>query len=330
MADSKDIMVYVETADGNPVKVSLEMLSPAKELADVKDGKVIAVVIGNGICDAAQKIAQAGADQVLAVDAPEYEKYNMDAYAGVLTNLVKEFSPEVLFIGGTQDGKDIAPILSSKFEAGCASDVMNIKIDDTGKIAFTCPLYGGAVLEDVEITSSPKIAVLRSGAFQKLEDSTAGEVIKKQVSIPEGCIRADITETVKEIAESINLEEAEVIVSGGRGMGNKEDFALVEELSNLLGGVVGATRPAIEDGWVSKIHQVGQSGKIVAPKLYIACGISGATQHISGIMNSDYIVAINKDEDAPIFEIANVGIVGDVKKVLPVIIEEIKKIKEAQ
>ncbi len=330
MADCKDIMVYVETAEGNPVKVALEMLSPAKELADAKGGKVIAVVIGNNIHDAAQKIAQAGADQVLMIDAPEYEKYNMDVYADVLANLMKEISPEVLFIGGTQDGKDLAPILSSKFEAGCASDVMNIKIDDTGKIVFTCPLYGGTILEDIEITSFPKIAVLRSGAFPKLEDSTTGEIIEKQVSISNDCIHANIVETVKEIAESVNLEEAEVIVSGGRGMGNKDDFKMVEDLSNLLGGVVGATRPAIEEGWISKIHQVGQSGKIVAPKLYIACGISGATQHISGIMNSDYIVAINKDEDAPIFEVANVGIVGDVKKVLPIMIEEIKKIKEAQ
>ena len=143
-------------------------------------------------------------------------------------------------------------------------------------------------------------------------------------------IKAKFTESVKEIAETINLEEAEVIVSGGRGMGSKENFALVDDLAKLLGGVVGATRPAIEDGWVSKIHQVGQSGKIVAPKLYIACGISGATQHVSGIMNSGYIVAINKDEDAPIFDVANVGIVGDVMKVLPVMIEEIKKIKDAQ
>ena len=218
---------------------------------------------------------------------------------------------------------------SAKCNTGCASDVLDIKAED-GEVIYTCPLYGGTVLEDVKIKTTPQIATLRSGAFQKVEDPTEGEVVAKEVKVADDVIKAKITESVKEIAETINLEEAEVIVSGGRGMGSKENFALVDDLAKLLGGVVGATRPAIEDGWVSKIHQVGQSGKIVAPKLYIACGISGATQHVSGIMNSGYIVAINKDEDAPIFDVANVGIVGDVMKVLPVMIEEIKKIKDAQ
>lgn len=329
MADCKNIMVYVEIQEGSPVKVGLEMLSPAKKLADAKEGKVIAVVIGSNVKDAADKVAAAGADQVITVDAPAYEKFNLDAYAGVMVELVKEENPAVVLVGGTQDGKDIAPMIAAKCDAGYAWDVMAVKAED-GKVIYTCPIYGGTVLEDVELAGYPQVATLRSGAFQKLEDPAAGEVVEKEVSVAEDQIRAKITESVKEIAESINLEEAEVIVSGGRGMGSKENFGLVEELCGLLGGVVGATRPAIEDGWVSKIHQVGQSGKIVAPKLYIACGISGATQHISGIMNSDYIVAINKDEDAPIFDVANVGIVGDVMKVLPVMIEEIKKIKEAQ
>ena len=292
MAQCKNIMVYVETAEGNPVKVGLEMLSPAKKLAD----KVTAVVIGGGVADAAKEVAKAGADQVICVDSEDYKEFNLDAYAQVLVELVKEENPEAVFVGGTQDGKDIAPIVAAKCNTGCASDVLDIKAED-GEVIYTCPLYGGTVLEDVKIKTTPQVATLRSGAFQKVEDPPEGEV---------------------------------VAVSGGRGMGSKENFALVDDLAKLLGGVVGATRPAIEDGWVSKIHQVGQSGKIVAPKLYIACGISGATQHVSGIMNSGYIVAINKDEDAPIFDVANVGIVGDVMKVLPVMIEEIKKIKDAQ
>ena len=310
MAECKNIMVYVETAEGNPVKVGLEMLSPAKKLAD----KVTAVVIGGGVADAAKEVAKAGADQVICVDSEDYKEFNLDAYAQVLVELVKEENPEAVFVGGTQDGKDIAPVVAAKCNTGCASDVLDIKAED----------------EDVKIKTTPQIATLRSGAFQKVEDPTEGEVVAKEVKVADDVIKAKITESVKEIAETINLEEAEVIVSGGRGMGSKENFALVDDLAKLLGGVVGATRPAIEDGWVSKIHQVGQSGKIVAPKLYIACGISGATQHVSGIMNSGYIVAINKDEDAPIFDVANVGIVGDVMKVLPVMIEEIKKIKDAQ
>ena len=298
MAECKNIMVYVETAEGNPVKVGLEMLSPAKKLAD----KVTAVVIGGGVADAAKEVAKAGADQVICVDSEDYKEFNLDAYAQVLVELVKEENPEAVFVGGTQDGKDIAPVVAAKCNTGCASDVLDIKAED-GEVIYTCPLYGGTVLEDVKIKTTPQIATLRSGAFQKVEDPTEGEVVAKEVKVADDVIKAKITESVKEIAETINLEEAEV---------------------------VGATRPAIEDGWVSKIHQVGQSGKIVAPKLYIACGISGATQHVSGIMNSGYIVAINKDEDAPIFDVANVGIVGDVMKVLPVMIEEIKKIKDAQ
>ena len=296
MAECKNIMVYVETAEGNPVKVGLEMLSPAKKLAD----KVTAVVIGGGVADAAKEVAKAGADQVICVDSEDYKEFNLDAYAQVLVELVKEENPEAVFVGGTQDGKDIAPVVAAKCNTGCASDVLDIKAED-GEVIYTCPLYGGTVLEDVKIKTTPQIATLRSGAFQKVEDPTEGEVVAKEVKVADDVIKAKITESVKEIAETINLE-----------------------------GVVGATRPAIEDGWVSKIHQVGQSGKIVAPKLYIACGISGATQHVSGIMNSGYIVAINKDEDAPIFDVANVGIVGDVMKVLPVMIEEIKKIKDAQ
>ena len=170
---------------------------------------------------------------------------------------------------------------------------------------------------------------VRPGSFSKnIVAGRKGEVIKEEIAVPESVILSKIVDIIKEVAETVNLEEADVIVSGGRGMGSKENFQLVQELADICGGVVGATRPAIEDEWVPRSHQVGQSGKIVAPKLYIACGISGATQHISGMIGSGYIVAINKDEDAPIFDVADVGIVGDATKVIPLLIEEIKKLKE--
>ena len=262
MAECKEYHGICRNCRRNPVKVGLEMLSPAKKLAD----KVTAVVIGGGVADAAKEVAKAGADQVICVDSEDYKEFNLDAYAQVLVELVKEENPEAVFVGGTQDGKDIAPVVAAKCNTGCASDVLDIKAED-GEVIYTCPLYGGTVLEDVKIKTTPQIATLRSGAFQKVEDPTEGEVVAKEVKVADDVIKAKVTESVKEIAEMINLEEAEVIVSGGRGMGSKENFALVDDLAKLLGGVVGATRPAIEDGWVSKIHQVGQSGKIVAPKI---------------------------------------------------------------
>ncbi|MBS7009273.1 electron transfer flavoprotein subunit alpha/FixB family protein [Anaerostipes sp.] len=330
MTEYKNIAVYIETADKSPVKVGLEMLSPARKIAEEQGGKVIAVMIGDGIQEAAEKAAASGADEVILVQDPQYETFHPDRYANVLEEITAAEKPFALLIGGTQDGKDLAPKLAARLSTGCVSDVMDIKIEG-GKAVYTCPLYGGCVLQDVTLEGpAPQIAVLRSGAFKKAEDPVQGVVEERNVPVSGENIRLDIKGIVKEIAETVNLEDAEVIVSGGRGMGNKENFSLVKELADLLGGVVGATRPAIEDGWISRVHQVGQSGKIVAPKLYIACGISGATQHVSGIMNSDYIVAVNKDEDAPIFDVANIGIVGDAVNVLPVMIEEIRKRKEAE
>lgn len=330
MTEYKDIVVYIETAEKSPVKVGLEMLTPAREMAEKNGGKVIAVMIGNGISGAAKKAAASGADEVILIEDAEYEMFHLDRYTNILEAVIEDQKPYAVLVGGTQDGKDLAPKLAARFNTGCVSDVMNLRTEDE-KTVYTCPLYGGTILQDVVLEASvPQIAVLRSGALKKPEESAQGKVTEKKYPVCDEHIRLNIKDAVKEISETVNLEDAEVIVSGGRGMGSEDNFALVKELADLLGGVVGATRPAIEDGWISRVHQVGQSGKIVAPKLYIACGISGATQHVSGIMNSDYIVAINKDEDAPIFDVANIGIVGNVVNVLPVMIEEIKKKKEAE
>lgn len=325
--ETKNILVYVELADGAPVKVSAEALAAGRTLTTAKGEAVIAVLLGEGIGEAAAAAATLGADTVIAVDDPAFAAFNLDATADALGQIIEAQKPDAVFIGGTQDGKDLAPKLAARFKTGCASDVMAAALGDDG-IIFTTPLYGGTILSDVSIPEArPQIATIRSGAFKKVEEPTAGTVLSESITVADDAIRTQITESVKEIAEAVNLEEAEVIVAGGRGMGSAENFQMVKDLAELLGGVVGATRPAIEDGWIPRNHQVGQSGKIVAPKLYIACGISGATQHLSGITGSDYIVAINKDEDAPIFEVANVGIVGNALKVLPAFIEEVKKIQ---
>ncbi|MEE1228048.1 MAG: electron transfer flavoprotein subunit alpha/FixB family protein [Lachnospiraceae bacterium] len=326
--ETKNVLVYVEVADGAPVKVGLEALTPARQIADAKGEEVVAVVLGKDLDAAADAVAAAGANRVVKVDSDELAGYNLEAYADVLGQVIEAEKPAYVLLGGTADGKDIAALVAARFNTGVATDVAGIKVEDD--VVYTMSEYSGAINAEVAIKdAAPQVATIRSGAFSKLEDPAKGTVAASDVKVADGAVKAKVLDTVTEITESVNLEDAEVIVAGGRGMGTKEDFALVEELAKVLGGEVGASRPAIEDGWVAKNHQVGQSGKIVAPKLYIAAGISGATQHISGITGSDYIVAINKDEDAPIFSVADVGIVGDAKKVLPIMIEEMKKIKES-
>ncbi len=313
----KNVMVYVETAEGKPVNVGLEMLTAAKGIAE----KVTAVVIG--AADAAATTIAYGADEAITVDAAEY---NTEAYAGIVAELVKKYAPEMVFVGATANGKDLGARVAATLKAGCVTDVIAVKEVD-GKIALTQPLYGGSIYSDA-VVEGLAVAIVRGGAFKKADEpdtAKEGAIIAEAVVAPE--LRAKIVDSVLEISESVDLEGAEIIVAGGRGVGTKENYEMVKELASLLGGVVGATRPVIEEGWISRAHQVGQSGKIVAPKLYLAFGISGAAQHMSGITGSDYIVAVNKDEEAPIFEIANVAIVGNCIDALQIMIEEVKKMK---
>lgn len=314
----KNVMVYVETAEGKPVNAGLEMLTAAKSVAE----KVTAVVIG--AADAAATAIAYGADDAITVEA---DGFNAEAHAAIVVELVKKYAQEMVFVGATPVGKDLGARVAAKLKAGCVTDVIGIKEAD-GKFVFTAPLYGGTIYSDVTVDGDVVVAIIRGGVFKKAEEpdmAKQGTITAETVEIAD--LRAKIVNSVQEISESVNLEEAEIIVAGGRGVGSAENYELVKELASLLGGVVGATRPVIEEGWVSRAHQVGQSGKIVAPKLYIACGISGAAQHVSGITGSDYIVAINKDEDAPIFEISNIAIVGNCVDALKIMIEEVKKMQ---
>ncbi|MDO5518011.1 MAG: electron transfer flavoprotein subunit alpha/FixB family protein [Clostridium sp.] len=308
------VLLFIETDGEKPLSGSLELISVAKALH--AEGK--AVVAGNK--DIAEKAAGLGF-LVEFVDVSTDE----DTLTEMLSGIVREEKPDVLLLSNTDLAKDIAPRIAGRLDLGCVSDVIGVEESDN-KIIYTRPAYGGTILEHIKV-EGPAVVTIRKGSFSKPESGYNAEVTEKKMDISSEAVKAKIIDKVKEISESVNLEEAQVIVSGGRGMGNADNFKLVEELADALGGVVGASRPAIENGWISRAHQVGQSGKIVNPKLYIACGISGATQHTSGMSSSDYIVAINKDEEAPIFEISNVGIVGDVNQVLPVMIEEMKKLR---
>lgn len=305
------VLVYVEIKEGAPIPGSLELLTAAKEL-----GEAAAVAVED--TEAAKKAADFGTEITVLKTGDTSE----DASVSALESYIKEISPELVLFSGTQLGKDLAPRLAQRFLAGCVTDVTAIEQGENGP-EFVRPAYGGTILEHLRVSGSISFATVRSGSFTKPEEAKA-EVKEKEAPVNPASLKAKVLEAAKEIAETVDLEGADVIVTGGRGMGDAEGFKLVEELASLLGGVVGASRPAIEEGWASRAHQVGQSGKIVAPKLYIACGVSGAMQHVSGILGSKYIVAINKDEAASIFDIADVGIVGDVKEILPLLIEEIK------
>lgn len=324
LTDTKNIMVYVETDAGSPASVALEALAAARKIAETQKQEILAVVIDKKSDEDIKKIFAAGADKVILVEDEEYQN---ERYEYIFKQLIEKYKPSVFMAGSTLLSKDIVGVIAAYFETTGLVDVVNIAFEGE-QIILTCPVYGGTILNDIKVLSKPVVMTVRPGAFSKeFDDSRNGEVVVEKIEVPENVLLTKIADVIREATDTINLEEADVIVSVGRGMGSKENCALAQELADVCGGVLGGTRPAIEDEWIARCYQVGQSGKIVSPKLYIACGISGATQHVSGMVGSGYIIAINKDEDAPIFDVADVGIVGDVTKVLPLLIEEFKKLK---
>lgn len=319
--DFKDILVVLELDKGALVGVSLENIAAAKTIAG--EGKVIAATTCK---DAAQKAIEYGADSAVVLSGDKLAEYNADAMAEAVAQLADEIKPLVIMTGATTNGKDIVPRIAARLKAGLVNDVVAIKADGDALI-FTVPAFSGNILTDMEISTPIKVASIRGGCFAKNEPETgkSGDIRERAVSTTD--VRFQIKQRVQEISEAVNLEEATVIVAGGRGVGSTEGFEKLKELADVFGGVVGCTRAAYEAGWISRAHQVGQSGKIVAPKIYFAFGISGATQHVSGMIGSKYIVAVNKDEDAPIFDVADVGVVGNVQDILPIFIDEFKKLK---
>lgn len=306
------ILVYIENENGQPIKASLEAVNAAKQVAAKSGDAVTAVVTDAVVADA---VAAYGADEVIVV---AIDAYQPEDYAATLSDIFGKNDAHLLLLGSTREGKELAARVAAQTKSGCITDAM--ELTESGWVRS---IYGGALRETVTCEGKCVVTV-RPGTFGKPEMDPSKKAVVKAESMTEGAIKTVIRDVVHELSEDVNLEDAEIIVAGGRGMGSAENFALVHELAQLLGGVVGASRPAIEEGWVPRNRQIGQSGKIVAPKLYIACGISGAMQHASGMSGSGYIVAINKDEEAPIFEIADVGIVGNVTDILPIMIEEIK------
>ena len=329
-AKTKDLWVFVETnEDGTAKKVGIELLTPGKMMAAKQGGALVAVVIGNGVDAAVKDASEHGADKVIVVDAPEYKDYTTDAYTIALCALIEKYGPTSMLIGATNHGRDLGPRVACRLHTGLTADCTALDIDeDTGHVAWTRPAFGGNLMATILCPDHrPQIGTVRPGVFKKGESGEAkAEIIKEDLRVAGKDIRTQIIEMLREMdSDEVDLEGAEIIVAGGRGVGGAEGFAPIKALAEELGAAVGASRAAVDAGWIPHAHQVGQTGKTVGPRLYIACGISGAIQHLAGISGAEVIVAVNKNPEAPIFDIADYGVVGDLFQVLPVLTAEIKK-----
>ena len=325
MEGYKNFWVWIEAYEGVARNVGLELLTPGRKMADAVGQSLVAVVVGNGAENAVKSAMAYGADQVIVLEDECFAQYNTEVFTDAMLQLAQRYKPDTILFGATSTGRDLAPRVASRMKTGLTADCTELDIDvNTGNVQWTRPAFGGNLMAVIECPSTrPQMGTVRPGVFKKGEykDGNVAEIIKETVNKPpEG--RAKMIEFIDDaVGELVNLEEAEIIVSGGRGLGKPENFALLKELADLLGGVVGASRAAVDAGWIPHVHQVGQTGTTVKPKLYIACGISGAIQHLAGMQTSDYIVAINKNENASIFEVADYGIVGDLYKVIPAILD---------
>jgi len=325
----KGVWVYAEQREGVLNGTALELTSEGRKLANDLGVELTAVVLGEGVEEMSKELIAYGADKVLVADDALLHYYTTDGYTKVLCDLIEERKPEIVLIGATTIGRDLGPRLAGRLYTGLTADCTKLEIDPERKIILqTRPAFGGNVMATI-ITPNhrPQMSTVRPGVMKKAtpDYDRKGEVEKVAVKLQASDIKTQVKEVVKAMKQTVNLIEADIIVSGGRGVGGPEGFETIKLLADALGGVVGSSRACVDAGWISSDHQVGQTGKTVRPKLYIACGISGAIQHLAGMQNSDCIIAINKNADAPIFGVATYGIVGDLFKVIPLLVEEIKK-----
>lgn len=318
----KAILAFTEQLDGSFKNISFEVISAGRKIADKTGGQLIAAVMGAGVETLAGQAAEYGADRILVADHDNLKDGLPDACVQAASHLVAKADPAVVVIGATSLGKDIAARLSARLGAPLAMDCVDVRVEED-RVVATRPMYGGKVLVDVSLSGSPAIIAMRPRAMEAEVVRGAGEV--EQVAVDLAGTALKLVERHMETGR-IELTEADVVVTGGRGMGG-DDFSLIEDLARALGGAVGASRTAVDEGWRPVADQVGQTGKVVAPNLYIACGVSGAIQHLAGMASSRVVVAINKDPEAPIFSKCDFGIVGDLFEVVPAITDEVEKLK---
>ena len=319
------IWVFAEQRDGKLMPVVLELLGEARKLADGVGAEVSAVLCGENVEGLCADLFAYGADKVYLADAPELKNYTTDGYAKVIDEAIKMYKPEIVMYGATHIGRDLGPALAVKSGTGLTADCTQLELPaEDRQFRMTRPAFGGNLMATIMCPHHrPQMSTVRPGVMKKLENPQTGkqgEIVKLNVSFAEGDIRTKVLEIVKTAKDAVSLTDAKVIVAGGMGVGSAEGFKLLEELAEKLGGIVAASRAAVDAGWIDKSRQVGQTGTTVKPQIYIACGISGAIQHIAGMQDSDYIIAINNNEAAPIFEVADYGMVGDLHKVIPELI----------
>ncbi len=332
--DYKDVYVFAEQRDGVIQNVALELLGKARELADANNEKVVAILLGKNIKDKAQDLIAAGADKVLVVDHDLLATYLTEPYTQAITQIIKEQKPSILLIGATTIGRDLGPRVSARNVTGLTADATKLEIsdDEAHEFRMTRPAFGGNLMATILCKQHrPQMSTVRPGVMQKMpaDPSRKGEILDYKVQFDEQKInRVKIIKTVKEEKVITDISQAKILVSGGRGVGTKDGFSKLEALAKELKGEVSSSRAMVDAGVMDQSRQVGQTGKTVRPNLYLACGISGAIQHLAGMEESELIIAINKDKFAPIFSVADLGIVGDLHKIVPMLTERLKSMQK--
>ncbi len=336
----KDVYVFAQQVDNEISSIAFELLGKAKDLAKDLDEKVVAVLIGHNVRDLSDQLAAYGADKVIVVDDPELEVYRTEPYAHALASVINEFKPEIMLVGATAIGRDLGPRVSARVATGLTADCTKLDIGDFPlepvegqeqkhkQLLMTRPAFGGNTIATIACPDNrPQMSTVRPGVMEKITPNpdAQAEIIDYNPGFKPNHNYVEILEIVKNVSNVVDIQDAKILVSGGRGVGSPENFKILEDLAAVVGGTVSCSRAVVDAGWKPKDMQVGQTGKTVRPNVYFAIGISGAIQHVAGMEESDLIIAINKDEDAPIFDVADYGIVGDLNKVVPMLTEQISK-----
>lgn len=328
--DYKGVCVFAEQEDGNPHKVVFELLSKGRELADKLDVKLSSIFLGSGIEGKAQELIERGADTVYLVDMKELKNFSVEPYTAVITRLINKYKPEIFIAGATSTGRSLLPRIAARLKTGLTADCTGLDIGEDGILLQTRPAFGGNIMATIECrTKRPQMSTVRYKVMPeaKKDAGREGKIVKENVEKLDLTSRTKIIEFVEDITQKINLQEAEIIVAGGMGLRDPSNFKIIKEFAEVLDAAVGSSRPPVDAGWIPYSHQVGQTGRTVRPNLYIACGISGQIQHLAGMSSSEYIVAINKDPSAPIFQVADLGIVGDLFQIVPSITKKLKEMR---